>query len=334
MDMKQESIEVEVTPAGQFVPMPEQTATPARRRRRWYDQLLGNRKATFGATVVSIFVLAAIFAPLIAPGDPSDFVARPHRRPSAEHWLGTTGQGQDVFAQIVHGARVSLTIGFSVGILVTILGAMIGMSAGYFGGRVDDVLSLMMNVFLIIPSLPLLVTLAAFLPPGPGTIMLVLAFTGWAWPARVFRSQTLSLREKDFVSASLVSGESSPRIIFREILPNMMSIVVASFFGSVTYAIGAEAALSFLGLGNVSVVSWGTILFWAQNNAALLTGSWWTFVPSGLCIALVAFSFSMINYAIDEVTNPRLRASKEIQGVLKKHKLRAGRATPVIRRAS
>lgn len=331
-DVKQERIEVEVTPAGQAVPMPGH-ATPTRRRGSWIRGLLANRKATFGATVITLFLLIAVFAPLIAPGDPTDFVGRPHRPPSREHWLGTTGQGQDVFAQIVHGARVSLGIGISVGVIVTIIAAAIGMTAGYFGGRVDDILSLITNVFLIIPSLPLLVTLAAFLKPGPVTIMLVLSFTGWAWGARVLRSQTLSLREKDFVSAALVSGESSVRIIFREILPNMLSILVAGFFGAVTYAIGAEAALSFLGLGNVSTVSWGTILFWAQNNAGLLTGAWWTFVPAGLCIALVAASFSLINYAIDEVTNPRLRAEKEIQSVLKKHRFRAGRATPVIRAA-
>ncbi|WP_025745802.1 ABC transporter permease [Kallotenue papyrolyticum] len=331
MDLQQpRSIDVEMTPAGQVAPLPEQAAGP-RRRRRWWDGLLHNRKAAVGALILLLFMAMAILAPWLAPGNPGDFVARPHRPPSREHWLGTTGQGQDVFAQIVHGARVSLGIGFATGLLVTLIGAAIGMTAGYFGGRVDDVLSLLINVFLIIPSLPLLVTLASYLQPGPLAIMFVLAFTGWAWPARVLRSQTLSLREKDFVSAALVSGESSPRIIFGEILPNMTSIVVASFFGSTIYAIGAEAALEFLGLGNVSTVSWGTILFWAQNNAGLLTGAWWTFVPAGLCIALVAFAFAMINFAVDEVTNPRLRAEKEIRSVLDQRDFRPGRPTPVLR---
>ena len=126
----------------------------------------------------------------------------------------------------------------------------------------------------------------------------------------MLRSQTLSLREKDFVAAAEVSGESRLRIIFGEILPNMLSIVAASLLGSTIFAIGALSALEFLGLGNPSVVSWGTNLYWAGNNAGLLTGAWWTFVPSGACIALVAFAFALINYAIDEVTNPRLRAQR------------------------
>jgi peptide/nickel transport system permease protein len=164
---------------------------------------------------------------------------------------------------------------------------------------------------------------------------LALAFTGWAWPARVLRSQTLSLREKDFVSAFIVSGEGNARIIFREILPNMASIIAGSMFGSVTYAIGAEAALSLVGLTNVSTISWGTNLYWAQNNAALLVGAWWTFIPSGMCIALVAFGLTMINYGMDEITNPRLRAERDLNNVLKDRnlrKIRNVRATPVVRR--
>lgn len=321
---------VEITPVGQVAAVP---TTPSARAARssflWH--MLKNPKALFGISILVFFILVAVLAPVIAPGDPSDFVARPHQPPSREHLFGTTGQGQDVFAQTVWGTRISLGIGFGVGILITVFGAIIGMTAGYFGGRVDDVLMFITNIVLIIPGLPLLVTLAAFLPPGPTTILLVLSVTSWAWNARLFRSQTLSLREKDFVSASLVSGESSRRIIFSEILPNMTSIVAGALFGSTLYAIGAEAGLEFLGLGNVSIVSWGTILYWSQNNAALLTGAWWTFVPAGVCIALVAFAFAMINYAMDEITNPRLRAEKETSRVVKKRS--ALRATPVVKRA-
>jgi len=187
-------------------------------------------------------------------------------------------------------------------------------------------------VFLIIPGLPLLITLASFLPPGTLTVILVLTVTGWAWGARVFRSQTLSLREKDFVSASVVSGESTAYIIFSEILPNMLSLVVVSFFGSVAYTIGADAGLAFLGFENVNAVSWGTMLFWASNNSALLTGTWWTFVPPGLCIALVAFATTMLIYAVDELTNPRLRSEKEIVSVLKRFHVTSKRSTPVVRK--
>jgi len=279
-----------------------------------------------------LFIAAAVLAPVIAPGDPTGFVAAPHQPPSAEYPLGTEGQGKDVFAQTVWGSRVSLAIGLSVGLLATTIGVVIGMTGGYFGGRVDDLLSLFTNVVLIIPGLPLLVALAAFLPPGNVTVVVVLTVTGWAWTARVMRSMTLSLREKDFVAAALVSGESQWRIIFQDILPNMTSVIVGSMIGTTIYAIGADAALSFLGFTNVSQVSWGTNLYWAQNNAGLLVGAWWTFIPSGLCIALVAFALSLINYAMDEITNPRLRAEKEIADVTTKQK-RGALATPVVRQS-
>jgi peptide/nickel transport system permease protein len=330
-----EPAEVQVTPAGQMEVTPTQAAQAAAggATRVFMRALLRNGKGTAGALILIFFALVAIFAPLISPGDPTDFVGRPHQAPSAEHWFGTEGQGKDVFAQTVWGARNSLAVGFATGLLTTIIGVALGMTAGYFGGRVDDVLSLLTNVVLIIPGLPLLVVLASFLKPGMGTIILVLSVVGWAWGARVIRSQTLSLREKDFASAAIVSGESHWRIIFRELMPNLTSLIVGGLIGAVTFAIGAETALSFLGLTNVGQVSWGTNLYWAQNNAGLLVGAWWTIVPSGLCVALVAFALSLINYAMDEITNPRLRAEKELSNVFKS-KYRRVRATPVVRDAS
>jgi peptide/nickel transport system permease protein len=229
-------------------------------------------------------------------------------------------------------------VGIAVGFLTTALAVIFGMTAGYFGGRIDDVLSLFTNVFLIIPSLPLLVVLVGFLGTGGSLYFtLVLTVTGWSWGARVLRSQTLSLREKDFVSAAEVSGESRFRIILGEIFPNMISLVAANMFGATIYAIGAMSALEFLGLGNPSSISWGTNLYWAANNGALLTGAWWTVVPSGVSIALVAFAFAMVNFAVDEVTNPRLRALRLARQSLRiagRSARAAGRATPVIRHAN
>ncbi len=288
-------------------------------------------KAVIGLVIMALFILMAIFAPLIAPYDPSDYVGLPHQPPSAQFWFGTTGQGQDVFSQLVWGSRISLMIGFSVGALSTILGLIIGLIAGYIPGVVDGVLNLFTNVFLLIPGLPLLIALASFLPQGMVTVMLVLTFTGWAWPARVFRSQMLCLREKDFVSASVVSGEGVNRIVFSEILPNMLSLVMSSLFGAVIYTIGADAGLAFLGFENVNIVSWGTMLYWASNSSALLQEAWWTFLPPGLCIALVSFATTMLIYAMDEVTNPRLRSEKEITRVLRKFHIGSSRSTPVVR---
>lgn len=275
--------------------------------------LLSNRKAAVGFALVGAFVIMAIVGPLVV-GDASSYVDLPVQPPSWAHPLGTTGLGQDVLAQTVVGARSTLAVGAATGFLVVAIGAVVGGLAGYLGGWVDDVLSVLINVFLVLPGLPLMVVLAAVLPPGPLTMLGVLVLTGWAWNARVLRSQVLSIRRRDFVHAAQVSGESSLRIVVIEILPNMASLMASSFIGATVYAIGAQVGLEFLGLGDVTVVTWGTNLYWAANDVALITGSWWTFVPTGLCIALIGFGLTMINFGLDEVTNPRLTARR---GVLK-----------------
>jgi len=294
-------------------------------------RLLENRQAAAGLAVLVAFTLMALFGPLLV-GDPTAFVGVPLAPPSAAFWFGTTGQGQDVFAQTVAGAQVTLVVGFAVGISVVAIGAFIGTAAGYFGGWIDDLLGLLINVFLIMPGLPLIVVIAAYLPAGPVTITIVLIFTGWAWGARVIRSQTLSIRDRDFIAAAIVSGESHLRIILVEILPNMTSLLVSSFIGATVYAIGAQVGLEFLGLGDVSKVTWGTNLYWAANDAALLTGSWWTFVPTGLCVATVGFALAAVNSAIDEIANPRLRAHRAFDEALAEAGVEKGPSTPVIRR--
>ncbi|MFN8531103.1 MAG: ABC transporter permease [Anaerolineae bacterium] len=295
--------------------------------------LVSNRMALFGAAIVLFFIAIAVFAPVIAPGSPDRFAGNPNLPPSAQFILGTTHLGKDVFKQTVWGARNSLLVGFGTSFLSAIVAIVIGMTAGYFRGRIDDILSLIMNLFLVIPGLPLLIVLSGYLKPGTTTVIFVLSLTGWAFAARIVRSQTLMLREKDFVAAAKVSGESGFRIIFFEILPNMTSIIVGLILNGVSYGIGAATALSFLGLSDISEVTWGTNLYWAQNGNALLSGSWWTFIPSGLCVALVIFGLSLINYAMDEITNPRLRAEKDLNHAVKTQSDQNVRATPVIRRA-
>ncbi|NVM98155.1 ABC transporter permease [Arthrobacter sp. SDTb3-6] len=273
--------------------------------------LLTNKKALFGLTILFLFVLLAVLAPLLSPGNPSNFTADVSAAPSSDHWLGTTAKGQDVLALTLWGSRSSLSVGFTVGLIATFIGCLVGIASAYFGKVTDELLSLLTNIFLLIPGLPLLVVLAAFLPPGPATVVIVLVITGWAGSARVLRSQALSIRGKDFVAAAIVTGEKTWRIMFLEIMPNMASIVMSTLLGCVIYGIGAQAGLEFLGLGDTSSVSWGTNLYWANNDGAMMTGDWWVLIPSGLAIALIAFALAMINYAVDEVTNPRLRAEKK-----------------------
>src|SRR6185312_11634757 len=274
-------------------------------RSRWRT-LLDDRRALVGATLLAGFALMALVGPLFA-GDRLRALDLPLQPPSWQHLLGTTGQGQDVLAETIVGARATLGIGLLVGVLVTLLGVVVGIGAGYAGGRTDDAASVVTNVFLVIPGLPLAIVIAAYLPPGPWRLALVLTLAGWAWCARVFRAETLSLRQKDFVAAARLAGERHWRIIAVEILPNMASLVAASFIGTTVYAIGAEVGLEFLGLGDLGAVTWGTNLYWASNDSALLTGAWWTFVPTGACVALVGFSLTLVSFALDELGNPRLR---------------------------
>jgi len=277
--------------------------------------IMKNKKAKMGIYIFIFFIFGSVLAPLFV-GSPTDYVGVPLEPPSLEFWFGTNGQGQDVFSQTIHGARKTLFIAILSGLLVVIAGAFIGGVAGYFGGRFDDFLSLLINIFLLLPGLPLMVILAAWLPPGPLTIIMVLVFTGWAWHARVLRSQVMAFRKQDFVYASKVSGESNFRIITVEILPRMLSLMTSSFIGATIYGIGAQVGLEFLGLGDISQVTWGTNLYWATNDLALLTGSWWTFVPTGISIALVSLSLTLINFGIDELANPRLISERYLSNRL------------------
>lgn len=276
------------------------------------SSLLHNRKATIGLIILAFFILVAIFANQLAPTrNAARIVAKGSLAPSASYILGTSRQGQDIYAQVVHGTRISMTVGFLTGTIIIAIAIIVGVTAGYLGGWVDEFLSLITNVILILPGLPLILVVASFIDrPGPMTVVIVLSLTSWAYGARVLRSQTLALRNSEFVAAAKVVGEPTWRIVLFEILPNMTSLVISSWIGAVLYVILTEAGLEFIGLGDANAVTWGTTLYWAQNNQALLTGNWWAFVPPGLCVALVGFSLTLINYGIDEITNPRLRSDE------------------------
>ncbi|MFL5660793.1 MAG: ABC transporter permease [Ktedonobacteraceae bacterium] len=272
-----------------------------------------NRKATIGICLVLFFILVAIFGPLFIHTDPGALSNDVLIPPSATHWLGTTQTGQDIFSQLVIGTRVSILWGFATGLVVTALSVTVGLVAGYLGGIVDETLSLLINIFLVLPGFPLAVVLAAYLPlKGPLTVALVIALTSWAYQARVLRSQTLSMRHRDFVESASSIGEATWRIIFFEILPNEIAIVAAGFVSTAIYVILAAAGLEFLGLGDVTVIDWGTMFYWAQNNDALLLGAWWWYVAPGMCIALLGAGLALINFGIDEVANPRLRAETRL----------------------
>lgn len=275
---------------------------------RAFRTLWSNGKARIGIVILGLMIVIAVFAPVIAPHSPTATTFTPYQGPGGSNWFGTTGDGNDVFSQVVYGARVSLLVGLVAGAAATVVAVTLGLIAGYRPGVVDEVLSFLTNLALVIPGLPLMIILAAYVPSrSVWTIVIVVALTSWATGARVVRSQATSIRERDYVTSAVFSGEGLFRIVFREILPNMTSLVAASFFAAATAAVMAEASLEFLGLGNPNTVSWGTILYYAQQQNAMLTGSWVLVFAPGLMIALLAVSFTLVNFGVDALSNPRLR---------------------------
>jgi peptide/nickel transport system permease protein len=278
--------------------------------RTWLRGLLVP-KVLAGLVIVVFFILLAIFGPLLDHVDPGAVTRATLQPPSLDHWLGTTQQGQDVLAQVVYGARISIEVGFGAGILATLWSVIVGLTGGYLTGTSSELLSMFSNVFLVIPSLPLVVILASYLPnSGAAGIIIVITVTSWAWGARVLRAQTLSLRRRDFVEAARATGENTLKIMLYDILPNELAIITATFLGSVVYAILTEASIAFLGLSNVTQWSWGTMLYWAQVSGAELARAWWWFIPPGLAIALVGTGLAFINFGLDDVINPRLRTGQ------------------------
>ncbi|MCX4864230.1 ABC transporter permease [Streptomyces sp. NBC_00257] len=308
------------------VAVTDATEPPAPGRRRL--RFLRGRKTVVGLGILAFFAVIAVIGPWIAPYDPdamSDALLQP---PSGAHWFGTTHTGQDVLSQILIGTRGVLVVGFVAGILATVLSVLIGVSAGFLGGTADELLSLLSNVFLVIPGLPLIIIIASLVSDaGDLLIAAVIAFTSWAWGARVLRAQTLSLRRRDYVEAARATGESTWRIILFEVLPNLTAVIASGFVGTVVFAILSEITLAFIGVADISDWNWGTVLFWAQSNQALAQGAWWWFVPAGLCIALLGMSLGLINFGIDEFVNPRLRTET---GASRKVRMRVG-FTPVAR---
>ncbi|MCU1536027.1 MAG: transporter permease [Humibacillus sp.] len=276
---------------------------------QWWQVLWSSKKARIGVVILSVYVLVAVFAPLIAPQDPLDSSFEPLAGPSAANWLGTTTSGQDIASQLIYGSRISLLVGLFAGLIATIIATIIGLISGYAEGTLlDDLLSFITNVALVIPALPLIITLVAYSEVrGIWLIVGVISITSWAGAARAKRAQIISLRNRDFVTAAKFSGEGTWRIVFREIMPNMTSLVAASFVGAATGAIGAEAGLAALGLGDSQSVSWGTMLYQSNAQGAIAQGLWlWVFVP-GLVLAILMTGMTFINFGVDLLSNPHLR---------------------------
>lgn len=266
-----------------------------------------SRRLSVGFVLIGLFVLVAVVGPFFVQ-DANAFSLDLSQPPSGAHWLGTTQTGQDVLDQLLVSTRTSLVIGVAAALIATAISIVIGIGGGFLGGWSDETLSLLSNVFLVIPGLPLVIVISSYTKGGSSLATIgVIAVTSWAASARVLRAQTLSLRTRDYVLAARLYGEKRWRIVLVEILPNEAAIIVSQFIFAVIFAILTQAGLAFLGLQNPSVLTWGNMLYFAQNAEALSSGSWWWFVPPGLCIALFGAALSLISFGLDEVLDPKLR---------------------------
>ena len=271
------------------------------------ELLLGTWRGRFGVAVLALAVFVAVFGGLIAPSDPDASSTDVLASPSFSHILGTTESGADVFSQLLVGARVSLVVGFAAAIISALVGSFVGLTGGYFGGWTDRFLDAFENWFLVIPTLPLMIVLSRLLDPSLTVLIAVIGLTSWAGTGRVVRAQVLTLRERAFVERARALGAGDAYIIKTHILPNTLPLIFASTVVIVAVAILSEAALAFLGLGDPTRISWGTMLQAAFDNGAPSAGAWWYVVPPGLCIAIVVFAVSVLGFLFEEFVNPRLR---------------------------
>jgi peptide/nickel transport system permease protein len=293
---------------------PAAQAPPAHGLARIGRAVRFNRKATVGSVLLLIFILIALFPGVIAHDSPTQDAYTPQLGISTAHLLGTNHYGQDLFAQLVWGTRNVLIIAFAVGLATTGIAVLIGVAAAYLGGGWDGTLNVLTDVLLVIPLFPLLIVIAAYAHGGTTLVLIAaITLTSWSYTARQLRAQALTLRNRDFLAAARVRGERPFYVILVELIPTMTSLIVACFLTNALYAVLFASSLQFIGLGDPNTVSWGTTLYWAQNNAALQTGQpLWAIAP-GACIAVLGAAFALLNYAFDEIGNPALRPVRKVK---------------------
>jgi peptide/nickel transport system permease protein len=283
------------------------TAAEAELHEGGVRELLRGKRAIFGLSVIGLFGFLAVFGSAIAPYDPRAFSTDVLQPPSLSHPLGTTESGADVLSQVLVGARVSIVVGFSAALISSVLGALVGLVGGYFGGWTDRGLDALENWFLVIPQIPLMIVLARLLSPSLFVLVMVIGFTSWAGTARVVRAQVLTLKERPFVERARALGASDAYVLRVHVLPNTLPLIFANTVIIVAVAILAEASLAFLGLGDPNSISWGTMLENAFNAGAPSAGAWWYVIPPGLCITTLVLAVAMVGFLFEEYVNPRLR---------------------------
>lgn len=281
-----------------------------------------SRKTTIGLSLILVMLIITFGASMFTSHDPLHrYKDEYHSPPSQEHILGTTRLGRDVFAQTLYGGRTSITVGVFAGLIAVSISLVVGVTAGYFGGLVDNVISTIINVVMVIPQMVLLLIIASMLGgSSPILIASIIGFTSWPFGARVIRAQTMSIRSREFIHSSETLGETKLRRLFVEIMPNMLSMISSAFVGTVIYAIMAQTFLEFIGFGDPLSVTWGTMLNHAQTTGALSSGIWWEVFGPSMSIIILGAGLTLINFSIDELSNPKLRAQRFMSSYYKEKK--------------
>ncbi|MEM2405601.1 MAG: ABC transporter permease [Candidatus Methanomethylicia archaeon] len=271
------------------------------------DIYKSNRFAMVGLIGITVLVFTALFAQYISPYDISQRSEEILRPPSYNHILGTDDVGKDILSLIIHGSRASLLIGLAATTIAVLIGTAVGMLSGYFGGIKGEILMRVTDMFLVLPALPFMIVLAAILQPNIWNVIIAIGVTSWTHTARITRSLVLSLRERAYILRAKAIGCNDVRIIYKYIVPQIIPIVLACGVVIAANAIASEAILSFIGLGDIRVVSWGTILYFAFQSGAFTRGAWWYFLPPGICITATVLMFILVGQGFDEIINPKLR---------------------------
>jgi len=263
-----------------------------------------------GLALFLFFVGIALGAPLIVPHDPWSRVGPSFGVPSFSYILGTNDAGQDIFSELLYGTRTSLLVGISAALIVSALGTLVGLVAGYFGGITENTLMRITDIFLLFPDLPFIMILALYLGPSVWNIVLAIGILWWSGTARVIRSIVLTVKEEPFIESARAIGASNKHIMLSEILPHTIPVVIVGVIRFTGFGVLYEAGLSFLGLGDPTAKSWGTMLHFAQARGAFVRGMWWWFLPPGLCISLTIISFTLISFSLDRILNPKMRETE------------------------
>lgn len=266
---------------------------------------LSNKKFFSGLLIILAFAILGIIGPFIAPYSPYNTSFPSWLGPSSAHLLGTDYIGHDVFTWFVIGTGTSLFVGAAVSLITTFLGTAVGLVSGYYSGIVDNILMRTVDVLLIMPTFPLLVILAVYLPPTNTTTILILGLLSWPFMSRVIRSQVLTLKERPFISAAKLSGYTGRKILFTEIFPHLLPLIVINAVYIVVGAIVAQAGLAFFGLGDLASVNWGTSLYWAQSSDAIIYNAWWWIIPPGLSIAIIGVAANLFGSGLNEFVGQR-----------------------------